>query len=101
MTTKTLELSNIERKIFWGLAILLGVAVVFYLSSVITLTVAVVDRNNTNRATHELAKTVGTLESEYLKKANSVTLAYAQELGFKEVNAKFAGEKSTKLSFAR
>lgn len=102
MTTKTLDLSNIERKIFWALASLLGLVAVFYLYSVLTLTVAVVDRNNMNRAAHELAVTSGTLEAEYLTQANTITLAYAEDLGFKEVSKKFAGETfGTKLSMAR
>ena len=101
MTTKTLDLNNIERKIFWALASLLGLVAAFYLYSVLTLTVAVVDRNNINRAAHELASTVGALEAEYLEQANSVTLAYAKDLGFKEVNAKYATETGSKLSMAR
>jgi len=101
MTTKTLDLSNIERKIFWALVSLLGLVAVFYLYSVLTLTVAVVDRNNMNRTAHELASTAGTLEADYLAQSNAVTLAYAKNLGFKEVNAKFTGETGSKLSMAR
>lgn len=101
MTTKTLDLNNIERKIFWALVSLLGLVAVFYLYSVLTLTVAVVDRNNMNRAAHELASTVGTLEAEYLAQANSVTLAYAKDLGFHEVSAKFTGDTGARLSMAR
>lgn len=101
MTTKTLALMNIEKKIFWTLAALLGLSVGFYLYSILTLTVAVVDRNNTNRAVHNLASQVGNLEAEYLNQTNTMTLAYAKELGFTEVNAKFAGDTTQKFSFAR
>jgi len=98
MITKTLEFNNIERKIFWALLSLLGVVVSFYLYSVLMLTLAVVDRNDTNRKVHELANSAGTLEAEYLAQANSVTLAYAETLGFHEANAKFAGSNGSKLS---
>ncbi len=102
MTTQTLDLNNIERKIFWALASLLGLVSLFYLYSVASLTLAVVDRNNMNHVAHELANTAGELESEYLAQANSMTLAYAQTLGFVEVKAKFTGgDTSTKLSMAR
>lgn len=111
MTTKTLDLNNIEQKIFWILASLIGVVVAFYLYSVLSLTIAVVDRNSTNTATHQLANKTGALEAEYLSQTNSVTLLYAQSLGFSEVNAKFAGspmaalatasDSSAKISMAR
>lgn len=91
MTTKTLDLNNIERKIFWVLTSLLVLVLSFYLYSVMALALAVGDRNNTNAEAHELATSVGVLEAEYLAQANIVTLAYAKELGFQEVSAKYAG----------
>lgn len=101
MTTKTLDLYNIEQKIFWVLSSLIGVVVMLYLYSVISLTLAVVDRNSMNNATHQLANQASELESEYLKQTNSVTLAYAQTLGFHEANAKFARNTEIKLGMAR
>lgn len=101
MTTKTLDLNNIERKIFWTLVSLLGLVAAFYLYSVLTLTVAVVDRNSMNSAARELANTASTLEAEYLAQTNSITLAYAQEVGFHEVSARYAGETGSKFSMAR
>lgn len=90
MTTQTLELNNIERKIFWTLASLMGVAIGFYFYSVASLTVAVVDRDHMNASAHELAAKSAEVEQEYLAQSNSITLAYAQNLGFHEVSAKFA-----------
>lgn len=101
MTTKTLDLNNIERKIFWIMTALIGLVAAFYLYSVASLTIAAVDRNNINRTAHELANTAGALEAEYIAQANSITLAYAQNLGFHEVNAKFAGATAIKISMAR
>lgn len=110
MTTKTLDLNNIERKIFWVLVALIGIVIAFYLYSVATLTIAVVDRNNINQASNELTNISSALESEYLTYANSITLAYAQELGFKEVKAMFVdsstpingtGDVKAKISMAR
>lgn len=101
MTTKTLDLNNIERKIFWILASFLGITVSFYLYSVGSLTMAVVERDKINHTTHELALVSGALEAEYLARASKVTLAYAQNLGFQEVNAKFTKMGSTKVSMAR
>lgn len=101
MTTKTLDLNNIEQKIFWVLALLVGVVVSFYLYSVVSLTIAVVDRNSMNNAAHQLANQASELETEYLSQTNSVTLAYAQSLGFHEVTAKFARNTEIKLGLAR
>ena len=101
MTTKTLELNNIERKIFWVLSTALAVVLSFYLYSALVITLAGVDRNNVNRTTHELVITAGALEAEYLALSNGVTLAYAQNLGFHEVNAKYTGESGAKVAMAR
>lgn len=101
MTTKVLDLNNIERKIFWALVSLLGLVASFYLYSVATLTLAVVDRNNMSHTAHELAVASGDLEAEYLTQSNSVTLAYAQNLGFHEVNVKFTGDNGVKVAMAR
>ncbi|HBB44243.1 MAG: hypothetical protein UW27_C0004G0052 [Parcubacteria group bacterium GW2011_GWA1_44_13] len=101
MTTKTLALNNIERKIFWVLSTALTIVLSFYLYSALVITIAGVDRNNINRAAHELAVTSGSLEAEYLAEMNRVTLAYAQNLGFHEVNAKFTGDTGSKVAIAR
>jgi hypothetical protein len=103
MTTQTLDLNNIERKIFWTFAALLGATMGFYLYSVASLTIAVVDRDHMSATAHELAAKAADTEREYLAQSNSITLAYAQSLGFQEVPAKFAGTESSvsKLSIAR
>lgn len=101
MTTKTLELNNIERKIFWVLSTALAVVLSFYLYSALVITIAGVDRNNMNRTAHELATKASSLEAEYLAGVNGVTLAYAKELGFHEVNTKFTGDNTTKVAMAR
>lgn len=101
MTTQTLELNNIERKIFWALVSLLSLAAAFYLYSVLSLTLAAVDRDSMNKAAHELASTVSALEAKYLSQENAVTVAYARSLGFHETNAKFAEYSNSKFSLAR
>lgn len=109
MTTQTLDLNNIERKIFWTLGTLLGLALAFYLYSVASLTIAVVDRDAMSTRAHELATKAADTEQEYLTQANSITLAYAQSLGFREAPAKFADMSAlnnaitagNKLSMAR
>ncbi len=109
MTTQTLELNNIEQKLFWSLFSMLFLVLGFYLYSVTSLTVAVVDRDRINVAAHELGAKEAEIEQQYLAKTNSITLAYAQSIGFREVGAKFAGTRSStsdldtgaKLSMAR
>lgn len=109
MTTQTLELNNIERKIFWSLASMLVLTMGFYLYSVASLTIAVVDRDQMNSSAHELGTKVAEIEQQYLARANAITLAYAQGLGFREVSVRFAGANSSmgdlntgnKISMAR
>lgn len=101
MTTKTLELNNIERKIFWVLSTALAVVLSFYLYSALIITIAGVDRNNINRTARELVVRSGSLEAEYLTQTNGITVAYAKNLGFHEVSAKFTGVNTTKVAMAR
>ena len=90
MSTQTLDFTHIERKIFWALSSLLMIVVIFYLYSVLSLTLAVVDRDSINRTIHQVAITSGVVEAEYLALSNDITLAYAENRGFSEVNVKFA-----------
>lgn len=101
MITKTLDFNNLEKKLFWGLVACIGVAVTFYLYSALSLTVAGVERDRLSRQAHSLATKAGDLEAEYLMASNSITLAHAKELGFHEVDAKFATVGTVKLSMAR
>ena len=108
MTTKTLDLNDIERKIFWGLVAGITLVVSFYLYSVLSLTIAGVDRDHFSRSAHDLSMKIGDLESEYLTRSNSVTLARAEALGFHEVSAKFTSSpisatavEPMKISMAR
>ncbi len=100
MTTKTLDLNDIERKIFWGLVSCLILVVSFYLYSLLSLTIAGVDRDHLSRNAHNLSVKIGDLESEYLTESNSVTLARAEALGFHEVNARFTNSSASVTSKA-
>ena len=106
MTTKTLDLDNIERKLFWIFSAVFVGLLAFYLYAVISLTVAGVERSHLTLAAQALASQGGDLEREYMNIQNGVTLARAQELGFHEVTATFTGSPIdsapvTKLSLAR
>jgi hypothetical protein len=106
MTTKTLDLDNIERKLFWTFSAVFVGLLAFYLYAVISLTVAGVERGHLTLAAQALASQVGDLEREYMNIQNGVTLARAQELGFHEVIPKFTGSPAdnssiAKLSFAQ
>lgn len=101
MTTKVLDFSNIEQKLFWVFAGLFTLTLSFYFYSVVSLTMSGVERDRTASTVRELSAQTGVLEAEYLGLQNSVTLAYAEGLGLKEVAAKFTGNNSTKISLAR
>lgn len=101
MTTKVLDLSNIERKLFWVFTGMLTFALSFYLYSAFSLTLSGVERDRTTSTIRELAAQTGALEAEYLGLQNSLTLTYAKELGLKEVSVRFTGNTGTKLSLAQ
>lgn len=101
MTTKTLELNNIERVVFWALAVGLGAAIALYLYSVLSMTVSVVARDRVLSEVRTLSATASELEQEYMNMQNSVTLAHAETLGFKEVAPKFSTGSSAPLAVLR
>lgn len=89
MTTQILDLNNIERKLFWSLLGCLGVVVIIYLYSAFSLMNSVVVHNRASVSSREISVTSGNLEQEYLSLKNSITLARAKELGFKDVPIRF------------
>ncbi len=106
MTTKILDLNNIERKLFWAFSVLFVGLIAFYLYSVLSLTVAGVERDHMSSTSRTLALQASDLESEYMGIQNSVTISNAKELGFHEVVVKFtglpdSGNTSAKLSLVR
>lgn len=89
MSTKILDLNNIERKLFWMLFGVVICAVVFYLYSAFALTFAVVERDKALSTSRTLALNASNLEQEYMALQNIVTLSFAEKQGFKEVTPKF------------
>ncbi len=106
MTTKILDLNNIERKLFLAFSVLFVGLIAFYLYSVLSLTVAGVEHEQMSRASDTLALQASDLESEYMSIQNSISISGAKDLGFNEVVAKFASsqeliDKTAKLSLVR
>lgn len=108
MTTQTLDLNNIERKLFWILFGSLSIAIALYLYSAFSLMGSVVARDQISSLSHDASVSSGDLEQEYLVLKNSITHTRAEELGFKEVPVKFTaapspheGELLAKFSSAR
>lgn len=100
MTTKIL-VDNLERKLFWLFAGLLGVSLFLYFYFVISLTVAGVTRDRVVSLAREKTAEASILEQEYMNLQNSVTLEHASDLGFKEVTAKFSRTSPDKFSLAQ
>ncbi|OHA78953.1 MAG: hypothetical protein A3B07_01505 [Candidatus Yonathbacteria bacterium RIFCSPLOWO2_01_FULL_43_27] len=100
MTTKIL-VNNLERKLFWLLVGFLGLSFFLYFYFVISLTVAGVERDRVVSQMREMTTQASMLEQEYMHLQNSVTLAHASDLGFKEVTAKFSHTTHDKFSLAQ
>ncbi len=106
MTTKILDLNNIERKLFWAFSAFFVGLLAFYLYSALSLTIAGVERDQMSHSSRTLALQASDLEGEYMGIQNSVTILNAEKLGFSEVVAKFSsspkeGASSAKLSLVR
>lgn len=98
--TTNIFVNNIERKLFWILAGFLGVVAAFYLYSILSLTMSVVAHDRLVSRIHEISTEASAQEKEYVFLQNSITRARAQELGFAEIEVKFAEERTpNKLSF--
>ena len=95
MTTKILDLDNIERKLFWIFSGALCIACAIYFYSAFMLMGLVVDRDKISSSTHEISAISGSLEQEYITLKNSITLTRAKELGFKEIPVKFSTRTSS------
>ena len=79
---------NREREIFWGLVIVLVFFVGFYMYFVRTTIGNVVARQNLENEASALTLSIGSQEFQYIAKRNTVTLAVAHSLGFKESQTK-------------
>lgn len=90
MTTKTLDFINIERKLFWMLFGGIIFAVGFYLYTAVSLTMAVIERDEAVSSSRSIALSVSNQEQEYMQLKNTVTLSTAVDQGFKEVTPKYA-----------
>jgi hypothetical protein len=91
MTEKILsKVQNIEKEkaIFWTLVSILLLCSGFYMYFINATVHNVVTRQNIEAETSNLSLQIGSEEFKYISKRNSVTLALANSLGFKEVSVK-------------
>lgn len=101
MVEKVLQL-NKEKTIFWSLLAVLVLCAGFYMYCINATVHNVVARQNLEAEGSSLILSIGSKEFEYISKRNSITIAMARELGFKDVSAKSYISKSagTQVSFA-
>lgn len=101
MTIQVLDFNNFTRTFFWLLFSLVILLAGVYFWITFSLTSDMVERGKMIQKVYELQTKVGKIEVEYMRMQNSVTLGYAKNLGFVEVEPKFAGAPSKKFSLAR
>ena len=87
MVEKVLQL-NREKAIFWTLFGILLLSAGFYMYFVRTTIGNVVARQNLENEASALTLSIGSQEFQYIAKRNTVTLAVAHSLGFKESQTK-------------
>ncbi len=87
MVEKVLQLNN-EKTIFWTLVGVLFLCAGFYMYCINTTVHNIVARQNLESESSALTLSIGSQEFRYITKRNSVTLAIARSMGFKDVSAK-------------
>ncbi len=87
MVEKVLQL-NRERAIFWSLLGTILLCFGFYMYCINVTIHNVVARQNLETESSELTLSIGNKEFEYITKRNTITLALAYELGFKDASVK-------------
>jgi hypothetical protein len=87
MVEKVLQL-NREKTVFWALFGVLVVLLLCYMYFVKTTINNVVMRQNLESEATTLSLDIGNQEFEYITKRNTITLALAYSLGFKDTNEK-------------
>ena len=83
--TAILQFEEYDRKIFWSLSALLGLAVLAYLYFLSMSVYAVIERKSAESESESLSSKVSLLESEYVKLDKRITLELAHEQGFVDI----------------
>ena len=100
MVEKVLQL-NKEKTIFWVLLGILILSIGFYMYCIRTTISNVVAYQNLENEASSLSLSLGGKEFEYISKRNSITLATAYSMGFKDSQNKtyIPRKSSTKVAY--
>ena len=100
MTEKVLQLNN-EKTIFWSLLGAILLCFGFYIYFINVTVHNVVARQNLESEASSLTLKLGNQEFQYITSRNSVTLALAHSMGFKDVSEKtfISKHNSRQVSF--
>ncbi len=83
--TAILQFEEYDRRIFWSLSALLGLAVLAYLYFLSISVYAVIERKSAESEAESLSAKVSLLESEYVNLDKRITLELAHEQGFVDI----------------
>ena len=86
MVEKVLQL-NREKTLFWTLIGVLFLCAGFYMYCINATVRGVVSRQNLESESSSLTLSIGSEEFKYISMRNSITMATAHEMGFKDVSA--------------
>ena len=100
MVEKVLEL-NREKTIFWGIIGALVITAGFYIYFINATIHNTIARENLEAEASTLALKIGNKEFEYITKRNSITIALARSMGYKEgkVAAYIKGNEVNSVAF--
>lgn len=80
------QFEEYDRKIFWGLLLLVGVAIIAYVYFLSMSVYTVIERRTAETATTRLTAKISILESEYSVLDKKINLDLAHTQGFIDIN---------------
>ena len=101
MITNVIQI-NREKTIFWTLVGVLAISIAFYMYCINVTVHNTVARQNLELEASKLSLKIGNEEFQYISKRNSVTIALAHELGYKDAQPQeyIPRTPETKVAFA-
>lgn len=83
---KSLSLYNFEQKIFWGLAMLIGLTFAFYVYIIQSTIVHIVERKTAETQIRDTESEIANLESKVTGLGKEMNITLAEQMGYREIS---------------
>ena len=83
---KSISLYNFEQKIFWALAILIGLTFAFYVYIIQSTIVRIVERKTAEVQIRDTESEIADLESKVTGLGKEMDITLAEQMGYREIS---------------